>query len=30
MALRFMLIDNPALPGWADVWRSALRALTTL
>jgi len=20
-------IDNPALPGWADVWQSALRAL---
>jgi hypothetical protein len=28
-ALRIMMIDNPALSGWADVWRSALRALTT-
>jgi hypothetical protein len=24
---RIILIDTPALPGWADVWRSALRAL---
>jgi hypothetical protein len=23
-------IDFPALPGWADVWRSALRALSFL
>jgi hypothetical protein len=23
------MIDTPALPGWADVWRPALRALTT-
>jgi hypothetical protein len=23
------MIDIPALPGWADVWRSALQALLT-
>jgi hypothetical protein len=28
MALRIPGIDIPALPGWADVWRPALRALT--
>jgi hypothetical protein len=25
-----MGIDVPALPGWADVWRPALRALTSI
>jgi hypothetical protein len=28
MALGIAMIDTPALPGWADVWRPALRALT--
>jgi hypothetical protein len=29
-ALGFVGIDIPALPGWADVWRPALRALTSI
>ena len=29
-ALGFVEIDFPALPGWADVWRSALRALASM
>jgi hypothetical protein len=28
-ALGIAMIDTPALPGWANVWRPALRALTT-
>jgi len=27
-ALKVTIIDVPALPGWADVWRTALRAST--
>jgi hypothetical protein len=27
-ALEIIVIATPALPGWADVWRAALRALT--